>query len=189
MIGVLGLQGDFAAHGKMLERAGAETQVVKKPEQLDRVDGLVIPGGESTTLIKLMDIYFFWEPLRAFAETSRAIMGTCAGMIMLAREVINPPQQSLGLIDIKVERNSYGRQIDSFEGTGSFFPNGTARDLEMVFIRAPRIAELGEKVQPLATCRGDCVMARQKNILVASFHPELTDDLTVHRYFMEMVGE
>ena len=189
MIGVLGLQGDFAAHGKMLERAGAETQVVKKPEQLDQVDGLVIPGGESTTLIKLMDLYSFWEPLRAFAERGKAIMGTCAGMIMLAREVVNPPQPSLGLIDIKVERNSYGRQIDSFEGTGSFFPNGTARDLEMVFIRAPRIAEMGKEVQPLATCRDDCVMARQNRILVASFHPELTDDLTVHRYFMEMVDE
>ena len=116
-------------------------------------------------------------------------MGTCAGMILLAREVFNPPQRSLDLIDIAVERNSYGRQIDSFEGVGSFHSNGEKRPLEMVFIRAPRIVRLGEGVRCLATCRGDCVMARQEKILVVSFHPELTDDLTVHRYFLEMAED
>ena len=107
-------------------------------------------------------------------------------MILLARGVSNPPQKSLGLIDIDVERNSYGRQIDSFEGTGSFGANGHTRELPMVFIRAPRIARLGEGVEPLAECRGDVVMARQGHVLVASFHPELTDDLSVHRYFAGM---
>ena len=186
MIGILGLQGDYEAHGRMLERAGAEARIVKKPGQLDQVDGLIIPGGESTTLIKLMDAWGFWEPLRAFAGAGRPVMGTCAGMILLAREVLNPPQRSLDLIDVTVERNSYGRQIDSFEGIGSFCAGGEERPLEMVFIRAPRIVRLGEGVECLARCRGDCVMARQEKILVVSFHPELTDDLTVHRYFLGM---
>jgi 5'-phosphate synthase pdxT subunit len=115
-------------------------------------------------------------------------MGTCAGLILLARQVLNPPQHSLGLIDIKVERNGYGRQLDSFEGFGIFHPNGQERELEMVFIRAPRIVEMGEGVRSLATCRDDCVMARQENILVAAFHPELTDDPTVHRYFLEIAS-
>jgi len=173
----------------MLVQAGAQSRVVKKPEQLAQVDGLIIPGGESTTLIKLMDAWEFWEPLRAFAGQGKPLFGTCAGMILLAREVINPPQRSLGLIDIRVERNSYGRPIDSFEGFGTFHPEGEERPLEMVFIRAPRIVALGDGVQDLATCRDDCVMARRENILVAAFHPELTDDLTVHRYFLEMAGE
>ena len=188
MIGVLGLQGDYAAHGRMLEEAGAEAKVVKKPGQLDAVDALVIPGGESTTLIKLMDSSDFWEPLRDFAGAGKPILGTCAGMILLAQEVYSPPQKSLDLIDIAVERNSYGRQVDSFEGSGLFHANGEERELYMVFIRAPRIVRLGNDVQALATCRDDCVMARQDQIVVASFHPELTDDLTVHRYFLDMVA-
>jgi len=188
MIGILGLQGDYEVHGKMLARAGSEARIVKKPGQLAEVHGLIIPGGESTTLIKLMDSWEFWEPLQGFAGQGKAIMGTCAGMILLARTVVNPPQRSLGLIDIEVERNSYGRQIDSFEGTGAFHPDDEERELEMVFIRAPRILQLGDGVHSLATCRGDCVMARQDRILVASFHPELTDDLTVHRYFLEMAN-
>ncbi len=188
MIGVLGLQGDYAAHGRMLEEAGAEAKVVKKPGQLDALAALVIPGGESTTLIKLMDSSDFWEPLRDFAGAGKPILGTCAGMILLAQEVHSPPQKSLDLIDIAVERNSYGRQVDSFEGPGLFRANGEERELYMVFIRAPRIVRLGDGVQALATCRDDCVMARQGQIVVASFHPELTDDLTVHRYFLEMVG-
>ena len=188
-IGILGLQGDYQAHGKMLALLGVVSPVVKKPEQLDQVDGLIIPGGESTTLIKLMDAGGFWEALQAFAAAGKPLFGTCAGMILLAREVLNPAQRSLGLIDIRVERNSYGRQIDSFEGQGTFFPDGAERPLEMVFIRAPRILELGPGAQPLANCRGDCVMARQGTVLVASFHPELTGDLSVHRYFAELVGQ
>jgi len=189
MIGVLGLQGDYEAHGRMLSQAGAQWRVVKKTGQLDGVDGLIIPGGESTTLLKLMDACAFWEPLGAFAAAGRPVFGTCAGMILLAREVVNPPQRSLGLVDIRVERNSYGRQIDSFEGVGSFHPDGQEQPLEMIFIRAPRILALGRGVQNLATCRGDCVMARQGPVLVASFHPELTDDLTIHRYFLGMTGK
>lgn len=188
LIGVLGLQGDYCAHGRMLEEAGARAQVVKKTAQLRRVQGLVIPGGESTALIKLMDAGDWWESLRDFAGAGNPILGTCAGMILLAREVLNPPQKSLGLIDATVERNSYGRQQESFEGMGTFGRGRRERPLPMVFIRAPRICRLGPRVKALAFCRGDCVLARQGPILVASFHPELTADLTVHRYFLGMVG-
>jgi len=188
MIGVLGLQGDFEAHERVLERLDAETCVIRKPEELDRVNGLILPGGESTTLIKLMEAYGFWEPLRAFAA-DRAILGTCAGLILLAAEVRNPPQASLGVIDVTVERNSYGRQLQSFEGTGQFTVEGRERDLPMIFIRAPRISRLGQDVQSLATCRDDCVLARQGHILVATFHPELTADTFVHEYFIDMVRD
>lgn len=186
MIGVLGLQGDFSAHAKMLEKAGEQVRVVKKPEQLAEIEGLIIPGGESTTLIKLMDLYEFWAPLTDFAGEGKAILGTCAGMILLAREVVNPSQKSLGLIDVTVERNGYGRQKESFETTGTFSLNGTAMELPMVLIRAPRILRYGPEVQPLARWGEECMMARQGNILVVSFHPELTDDLTIHRYFTDL---
>ena len=188
MIGLLGLQGDYAAHGKMLEALGVESRVVKKPEQLAAIDGLIFPGGESTTLIKLMDSWNWWGPLEDFA-TVKPLFGTCAGMILLAKGVNNPPQKSLALIDIDVERNGYGRQIDSFEEIGSFNSHDQSRELPMVFIRAPRISRVGEGVEMLAECRGDVVMAKQANVLVASFHPELTDDLAVHRYFVEMIGQ
>jgi len=187
-IGVLGLQGDFEAHGRALRGLGAEVRVVKKPQQLAEVAGLVVPGGESTTLIKLMDAYGFWEPLRDFATAGKALLGTCAGLILVAAEVTNPPQRSLGLIDVTVERNSYGRQKESFEGLGRFGANGQDRDLPMVFIRAPRIRRLGEGVECLATCGDDCVMARQGSVVVASFHPELTGDTTVHGYFLDLAG-
>ena len=188
LIGVLGLQGDYHAHGRMLEEAGARAQVVKQTDQLRRVQGLVIPGGESTALIKLMEAGDWWESLRAFAGAGKPILGTCAGMILLAREVLNPPQKSLALIDATVERNSYGRQQQSFEGIGTFGSGKQKQPLPMVFIRAPRIRRLGPRVKALAFCRGDCVLARQGPILVASFHPELTADLTVHRYFLGMAG-
>ena len=188
MIGLLGLQGDYTAHGEMLEALGVESRVIKKPEQLARIDALIFPGGESTTLIKLMDSWDWWPPLQRFAA-EKPVFGTCAGMIVVAKSVSNPPQKSLGLIDIDVERNGYGRQIDSFEGIGSFGADGQTRELPMVFIRAPRISRVGEGVEALAECRGDVVMARQGNVLVASFHPELTDDLGVHRHFVEMIGQ
>ena len=187
MIGLLGLQGDYTAHGEMLEALGVESRVIKKPEQLAGIDALIFPGGESTTLIKLMDSWDWWAPLKRFAA-EKPVFGTCAGMILVAKGVSNPPQKSLGLIDIDVERNGYGRQIDSFEGIGSFGADGKTRELPMVFIRAPRISRVGEGVEALAECRGDVVMARQGNVLVASFHPELTDDLGVHRHFVEMIG-
>ena len=188
MIGILGLQGAFAAHGSALDELEVENRVVKKPAEVDAVNGLIIPGGESTTLLKLMESYDFWGTLKAFVESGRPVMGTCAGMILLAREVVNPPQASLGCIDITVERNSYGRQRESFEATGTVDVGDGARDLPMIFIRAPRIQRLRPGVEALAHCGDDCVMARQGHILVASFHPELTDDLTVHRYFLEMGG-
>ncbi len=187
MIGILGLQGDYAAHGKMLDSLAVESRVVKKPEQLSTIDGLIFPGGESTTLIKLMDSWEFWAPLRDFAAAGNPIFGTCAGMILLAKGVSNPPQKSLGLIDIDVERNSYGRQVDSFEGKGVWAADGQPRSLPMIFIRAPRIARLGDGVAALATCGDDVVVARQGQVLVASFHPELTSDLSLHRYFVDMV--
>jgi 5'-phosphate synthase pdxT subunit len=173
----------------MLARMGAACRVVKKPAQLKEVSGLIIPGGESTTLIKLMESWGFWEPLKEFAGAGHGILGTCAGMILLASEVTNPAQKSLGLIDVTVERNSYGRQKESFEARGTFRANGGEQELPMVFIRAPRLIRLGQGVEPLAACRGEVVMARQGQILVASFHPELTDDLRVHRYFVGMVGK
>ena len=188
MIGILGLQGDYAAHGKMLDALAVESRVVKKPEQLSTVDGLIFPGGESTTLIKLMDSWEFWTPLRDFAAAGNPIFGTCAGMILLAQGVSNPPQKSLGLIDIDVERNSYGRQADSFEGTGVWAADEQPRSLPMIFIRAPRIVRLGDGVAALATCGDDVVVVRQGHVLVASFHPELTSDLSIHRYFVDMVG-
>ncbi len=189
MIGILGLQGDYAAHGKMLDQLGVASRVVKKLEQLEGLDGLVMPGGESTTLIKLMDSSGLWQGIAGFAAEGKAILGTCAGMILVAKEVKNPPQRSLGLVDITVERNGYGRQIDSAEVAGVFRGAGEEQELYMIFIRAPRIVRLGEGVEVLAECRGDVVMARQGQVLVASFHPELTEDLTAHRYFVGMVGE
>jgi len=188
MIGILGLQGDYAAHGKMLDSLAVASRVIKKPAQLATVDGLIVPGGESTTLIKLMDSWDFWTPLRDFAAAGNPIFGTCAGMILLAQGVSNPPQQSFGLIDIDVERNSYGRQVDSFEGTGIWAADEQPRPLPMIFIRAPRIARLGDGVEVLATCGDDAVAVRQGQVLVASFHPELTSDLSLHRYFAAMVG-
>ena len=188
-IGVLGLQGDFAAHIRLLDDLESPSLIVKKAEQLDQVDGLIVPGGESTTLIKLIDAFDLWAPLREFAATGTPLLGTCAGMILLAGEVLNPPQRSLGLIDVTVERNSYGRQRESFEASGTFSPDGEETDLHMVFIRAPRLVRLGPAVQALATCRDDCVIARQEQILVASFHPELSGDPAVHRYFLSMVAD
>jgi len=162
---------------------------VRKPEQLEGLDGLVMPGGESTTLLKLMDAWGFVPALEKFHAGGKPIFGTCAGLILLAREVTSPAQFSLGLIDVGVERNAYGRQRESFEAAGTVQLDGAPAAVEMVFIRAPRIRRVGEGVQTLARHSGEAVMARQGTILVATFHPELTDDPTVHRYFCRMVAE
>lgn len=189
-IGTLALQGDFAAHAATLQRLGASTTLVRKPEQLQSLDGLVIPGGESTTLIKLLDAFDFWDPLRDWIAAGNPVFGTCAGAILLADKVLSPTQKSLGQIDIDVERNSYGRQLDSFEGSGTFVPApGQEREIDMVFIRAPRIVRLGDSVVALATCRQDTVIARQGHVLVSTFHPELNADADVHRYFLQMVRD
>jgi pyridoxal 5'-phosphate synthase pdxT subunit len=188
-IGVLAIQGDFAAHTAALREAGAEVCEVRKADELRQVDGLVIPGGESTTLLKFIlnpDLGYI-EAFREFHQAGKPMFGTCAGLILVAKDVTNPGQFSFGFIDVGVERNSYGRQKESFETVGEGYLEGTAKPLKMVFIRAPRITRLGSKVDLLATWQEEPVMARQGNILVASFHPELTGDLTVHRYFLEMV--
>jgi len=186
-IGVLALQGDFAMHAKALERCGVQAIEVRKPEQLADVDGLVMPGGESTTLLKLMDAWGFVPALEKFHAEGRPIFGTCAGLILLARDVETPSQFSLGFIDVGVERNAYGRQRESFEARGSATLEGRATPVEMVFIRAPRIRRVGAGVETLATWNDEPVMARQGSVLVATFHPELTDDSAVHEYFCSMV--
>jgi 5'-phosphate synthase pdxT subunit len=195
-IGVLALQGDFAMHARALARCGGEGGGVKvevvevrKPEQLEDLDGLIMPGGESTTLLKLIDAWGFVPALEKFHAGGRPIFGTCAGLILLAREVTSPAQFSLGLIDVGVERNAYGRQRESFEAQGSAELGGRRVPVEMVFIRAPRIRRVGAGVQTLAEHGGEPVLARQGTVLVATFHPELTDDPAVHAYFCRMVAE
>ncbi len=187
-VGVLALQGDFALHAKALGKCGVEAVEVRKPSELDDVEGLIIPGGESTTLLKLMDAWNFTSTIETFHGAGKPIFGTCAGLIILAREVESPTQFSLGLIDVTVERNAYGRQRESFEASGVARLDAGPIPLEMVFIRAPRIRRLGPSVQVLAEHRGEPVMARQGRVLVATFHPELTDNTTVHRYFCDLVG-
>jgi pyridoxal 5'-phosphate synthase pdxT subunit len=188
-IGVLAIQGDFAAHMAALREAGAEVYEVRRADELCQVDGLVIPGGESTTLLKfiLNPELGYLEAFQEFHQAGKPIFGTCAGLILVAKEVINPAQFSFGFIDVGVERNAYGRQKESFEAVGEGYLEATAKPLKMVFIRAPRIMRLGAKVDLLATYHEEPVMARQGNILVATFHPELSGDLTVHRYFLDMV--
>ena len=181
-IGVLALQGDFSAHARILAEIGAVPREVRRPAQIRDLAGLVIPGGESTTLLHLMDNDSGWwtEP-ETFYRSGRALFGTCAGLILLAREV-RPEQRSLNLIDVTTERNAYGRQIDSFEARGSWHDG---RPLEMVFIRAPRIVRVGPEVAVLATHRDEPVLVEQGRILAGTFHPELTADGAVHRYFVE----
>ena len=188
-IGVLALQGDFAMHARALQKCGAEVVEIRKPEQLADIDGLIMPGGESTTLLKLMDLWGFVPALEKFHGSGKPIFGTCAGLILAARDVTNPAQLSLGLIDVGVERNAYGRQRESFETRGTATLDGRAVPIEMVFIRAPRIRRVGPAVETLAQHGGEAVMARQGSVLVATFHPELTDDPTVHEYFCRMVKE
>ena len=187
-IGVLALQGDFALHRQALDRIGVDSTEVRMPGQLDEVAGLIMPGGESTTLLKLLDTWEFVPALEKFHSAGKPIFGTCAGLILLARDVESPAQFSLGLIDITAERNAYGRQKESFETVGEGDLGAGPGPLKMVFIRAPRIRRMGPAVTPLARHRDECVMARQGSVLVASFHPELTDETTVHDYFARMVG-
>jgi len=188
-IGILALQGDFDLHAKALARIGEASAEVRLPRDLERVDGLVMPGGESTTLLKLLDAWEFVPALEKFHAAGKPIFGTCAGLILLAREVESPTQASLGLIDLAAERNAYGRQKESFETEGVADLGQGPRPLKMVFIRAPRIRRMGPAVTPLVMHRGECVMAREGSVLVAAFHPELTDDETVHRYFAAMVRQ
>ena len=187
-VGVLSLQGDFAAHGAALERAGAEPVFVRDREQLDRLDGLVIPGGESTTMLKLLHYDGLMEPLSEFGR-EKSVFGTCAGAILLAKDVFNPQQESLGLMDIGVERNAYGRQIDSrvteLDPEPEFEQRTAPGKLEAVFIRAPIIRRVGGEAKVLARYAGNPVLVELGRHLVATFHPELTGDSRVHELFLE----
>lgn len=185
--GVLALQGDFEAHERALRAAGAATLQVRKSSDLERIDGLVIPGGESTTMLKLLDSEDMLEPLRRFG-LRKPVFGTCAGAILLAREVTHPVQPSLGLMDISVERNAYGRQVHSTVATLEAEPALRAlcgdRPIEGVFIRAPILRRIGEGVRVLARYQGDPVLVEQGPHLVATFHPELTPDTRIHELFL-----
>jgi 5'-phosphate synthase pdxT subunit len=186
-IGVLALQGDFREHIQALEAAGARAVPVRLPEQLEALDGLVLPGGESTTMRRLLDAYELTRPLRARAEAGFPLYGTCAGCILLAREVDGRPAPQLGVLDIGVSRNAYGRQVDSFE-TDLAVPVLGPEPLRAVFIRAPRIEWVGPGVETLARLPdGTVVAAQQGKILVTTFHPELTGDTRFHRYFLERI--
>jgi 5'-phosphate synthase pdxT subunit len=182
-IGVLALQGDFDAHRKRLEELGAGVVLVKKPEQLDEIDGLIIPGGESSTFLKLLGEAGF-EKLKQFVRL-KPTFGTCAGAILLANEVENPRQEGLGALDIRVRRNAYGRQLDSSIREGRFADS----PIEMVFIRAPKIERVGPQVEVLAMEGNDPVVVRQGKTMAATFHPELSEDTRVHRAFLDLVSD
>jgi pyridoxal 5'-phosphate synthase pdxT subunit len=193
-IGVLAIQGDYAAHADALRDSGAEPVLVRKPEELTGsdagLDGLIIPGGESTTFLKFLERDGFLESLRTFAA-STPTFGTCAGCILLAAKVLHPPQPSLGVLDATVERNAYGRQIDSSIEETAIRLGGSSDHvpLETVYIRAPRIQSVGKDVTVLAERDGFPVLVRQGHLLAATFHPELSTDRRVHRYFVDMVRE
>lgn len=207
-VGILAVQGDFELHAKMLERIGAPWRLVKHASDLDGVGGLIMPGGESTTMLKFLSlpsngrgeapprpapqanhrvIPTLSEAISQFATQGKPVFGTCAGAILLAKEVFNPPQESFGLLDVAIERNAYGRQIDSSVRRGDC-PELADRPVEMVFIRAPIIRRVGDGVRVLGRCDGLPVLVEQGNILAATFHPELTQDETIHRYFLKKLS-
>jgi 5'-phosphate synthase pdxT subunit len=186
-VGVLALQGDFREHIDALHAAGAESRAVRRPADLDNLDALIIPGGESTTMRRLLAGYDLTEPIRERAEAGFPVYGTCAGCILLAAEVDGAPAPPLGLMDIGVTRNAYGRQVDSFE-TDLAIPVLGDEPLHAIFIRAPRIEHAGRDVEVLARLDdGTVVAARQGNLVVTTFHPELTGDSRFHRYFLDHV--
>jgi 5'-phosphate synthase pdxT subunit len=186
-VGVLALQGAVAEHIRLLEMAGAEGVAIKKIEQLEGIDGIIIPGGESTTIGKLMRRYGFMEALRQFSAEGKPIFGTCAGLIVIAKEITGQDEAHLELMDIRVSRNAFGRQRESFETDLPI--KGIEENVRAVFIRAPLIDSVGEQVDVLSVYDGQIVAARQKHLLVASFHPELTDDYSMHSYFLGMIKE
>jgi 5'-phosphate synthase pdxT subunit len=179
----LAVQGDFEKHAQMLERIGAAWKLVKHVADLEGVAGLIMPGGESTTMLKFFNEEGLGPAILDFAAQGKPVFGTCAGAILLAKEVLNPPQANLGLIDISIERNAYGRQIDSSVRRGEC-PELSEHPVEMVFIRAPIIRRVGAGVRVVGTCNGVPVLVEQGNILAATFHPELTQDEVIHRYFV-----
>ena len=185
-VGILAIQGDYEAHAKMLERLGVRPSFIRTSADLDGLDGVILPGGESTTQLKFLEDEGLGSSLRQAAARGVAIFGTCAGAILLAREVRNPSQASLGLLDAAVSRNGYGRQLDSEVRFGDC--KLSSEPLEMVFIRAPILDELGTGVEVLASSEGRPVMVQQGRVLAATFHPELTEDCTIHKYFLHLVA-
>src|SRR5262249_55068662 len=187
VIGVLAVQGDFAEHAAMLRRADPSVQVreVRTPRDLDGLDGLIVPGGESTTIGKLLVAYGLEEPIRSAAQQGMPVWGTCAGMILLARDILGTqPDGRIGLMDLTVQRNAFGRQVDSFETSLRFV--GLDHPIHAVFIRAPLVERVGPRVEALATLPdGRVVAARQNNLLATAFHPELTPDTSLHKWFIE----
>jgi 5'-phosphate synthase pdxT subunit len=190
-VGVLALQGDFDAHAKAVERAGGKAVLVRSAGDLDGLDGLIIPGGESTTMLKLLNEEGLMEPLREFGRR-RPVFGTCAGAILLARDVSGPAQESLGLIDIGVERNAYGRQLDSRVARVTpeleFQSRTSPGEMEAVFIRAPIIRRVGDQARVLARYQDDPVLVEEGKHIVATFHPELSSDRRVHELFLEKLA-
>jgi 5'-phosphate synthase pdxT subunit len=186
-IGVLALQGAVAEHIRGIVMAGAEGVVVKRTEQLAELDGIILPGGESTTIGKLMRTYGFIDALREFSAAGKPVFGTCAGLIVIAKEITGQPEAHLELMDITVARNAFGRQRESFETDLPI--KGIDENVRAVFIRAPLIEKVGPEVDVLATYDGQIVAARQGHLLAASFHPELTDDFRLHSYFLDMVKQ
>jgi 5'-phosphate synthase pdxT subunit len=186
LIGVLALQGAYDIHAERLTELGASVRLVRRPEQLAGLDGLIIPGGESTTFLKHLERAGFYDALDEFVHT-KPTFGTCAGCILLAKDVANPTQRSFGVLDIAVERNAYGRQNDSaILSTETTLPGGP---MEMVFIRAPRISRVGEGIEILARRGDDPVLIRKGQLLAATFHPELSTDTRVHQLFLDMVHQ
>lgn len=186
-IGILALQGAVREHARSVEESGAEAIIIKRKEQLAEVDGLILPGGESTTMRRLIDRYEFMDSLKSFASSGKPLFGTCAGLILLANRIVGYETPHIGALDVTVERNSFGRQRESFETELDIL--GVAEDFNAVFIRAPHIVEAGENVEILAKHNERIVMAREGNILGCSFHPELTDDNRITQYFIGMVKE
>jgi 5'-phosphate synthase pdxT subunit len=187
LIGVLALQGDVVEHVRALERAGARVLEVRTPEDLEKVEALVVPGGESTTVIRLLERFGLIEPIKERVAQGMPFWGTCMGMIVAARDVAELDQKTLGLLDVTVRRNAFGRQVESAEVPLTIRELGE-KPFPAVFIRAPWIERAGEGVETLAEHQGHGVMVRQKNILGTSFHPELTGDDRVHRYFLRMIA-
>jgi 5'-phosphate synthase pdxT subunit len=186
-IGILAIQGDYEAHAKMLDRIGVAHRYVRTSDDLNSLDGIILPGGESTTHLKVMTEEGLFEPLRKFGAAGGPVYGTCAGAILLAREVHGPPQASLGLLDASVLRNGYGRQLAS--DVHVVQTKLREQRIEMVFIRAPIFETVGPKVEVLAEFGGHPILVRQGNILASTFHPELTEDPTIHEYFARMAND
>ncbi|MCL6592467.1 MAG: pyridoxal 5'-phosphate synthase glutaminase subunit PdxT [Alicyclobacillus sp.] len=184
-IGVLGLQGAFVEHERMLSDLGADTVTVKRPQHLTGLDGLVIPGGESTTIGKLMREYDLIQPIRDLVQAGMPLLGTCAGMIVMAKRIEGEPEPHLGVLDVTVCRNSFGRQRESFE-TPLEIPVLGHRPFPAVFIRAPHVTQTGNEVQVLARYEGRVVAVQQARCVALSFHPELTGDLRIHEYFLNL---